>query len=311
MRRPQTVYFMQSLEGGPIKIGVAVDVEDRRRKLQTPGLRLKLLATMPGSYPEERALHARFAAYRQHKEWFAPAPELLAFIAELGGDVPPAELPLSPGYQGGVSKLAPFWTDERVTAALRVFVAEHGARHGEKSYQAAVRGDRRFPNHRRVKVFGGGSVAGALKRAVGDDAYVPFNLPWTATEEDRLLELAGTVPLATIAAELGRTKAACRRRLYELGTRARDAQGYLTAQQCARAYYTSIHRVLDLVRAGRLTAHKGPGGKYWQIDPESAARCPELRAPKRTYTTVPPDFGDYRSRYNVPRRANRDGRAAS
>jgi hypothetical protein len=82
---PTFVYFLQRESGGAIKIGVAGDIKKRMSALQTafPD-RLRVLGTQSGGRDEETALHRRFAAHRLHGEWFAPAPELLAYIEGLG-----------------------------------------------------------------------------------------------------------------------------------------------------------------------------------------------------------------------------------
>jgi hypothetical protein len=76
------IYFAQSTDGGPIKIGTTADVESRLRQLEAHyGRPLALLATMPGGRDEERAIHRRFALLRFGRtEQFRPAPDLLAFI---------------------------------------------------------------------------------------------------------------------------------------------------------------------------------------------------------------------------------------
>ena len=82
-RRKAAVYFIQS-GSGPIKIGIAVDVEKRRRSLQTAHpFPLTLLATCGGGKTQESAYHERFAEFRQEGEWFSPHPDILAEIAHL------------------------------------------------------------------------------------------------------------------------------------------------------------------------------------------------------------------------------------
>jgi len=78
---PEWAYFIQSGLRGLIKIGCAVDVDARRASLQSGSAeRLYVLAVMPGGASVEYQLHARFAEYRIHGEWFAPARELTDFI---------------------------------------------------------------------------------------------------------------------------------------------------------------------------------------------------------------------------------------
>ena len=67
------IYFIQSVIGGPVKIGKADFPKDRLATFQIGSpfeLRIvKLLADVAAS--EEIKLHRRFAAYRLHGEWFS------------------------------------------------------------------------------------------------------------------------------------------------------------------------------------------------------------------------------------------------
>jgi hypothetical protein len=79
---PGSVYFIQA-GGGDIKIGFSDNPAKRLAQLQTgQPQRLRLLATIPGDARREREIHARFARHRRQGEWFAPAPEILRFIAD-------------------------------------------------------------------------------------------------------------------------------------------------------------------------------------------------------------------------------------
>lgn len=95
-----SVYFAQVCTGAPIKIGFSEDPAARMKSVTCPLMRRppRVIATTPGSRGEEFALHCRFEAYRlpfsaagnassgssgKPAEWFWPAPELLAFIAEV------------------------------------------------------------------------------------------------------------------------------------------------------------------------------------------------------------------------------------
>lgn len=84
---PQLVYFIAS-ERGPIKIGIAVNPQDRLRGLQTGHHeKLSLLATCPGGMEREKEYHARFKAYRINGEWFERSPEIEAEIEQLANYV--------------------------------------------------------------------------------------------------------------------------------------------------------------------------------------------------------------------------------
>jgi hypothetical protein len=76
------VYFLQSAEGGPVKIGWARNVEARRDALQTAHpYPLVLLGKIPGGPGLEKELHTRFANDRcPNGEWFEPSDELLGLI---------------------------------------------------------------------------------------------------------------------------------------------------------------------------------------------------------------------------------------
>lgn len=75
------VYFVQGVEGGPIKIGWSKDPATRLSQLQTGNpSQLRILVTTPGAPALEQQLHALFAAHRRAGEWFDPAPELLTLI---------------------------------------------------------------------------------------------------------------------------------------------------------------------------------------------------------------------------------------
>lgn len=76
------LYFMQSTNGGLVKIGFSDNVENRLRQLEKDyGQSLTILATMEGGRAEEAALHRRFKHLRVGRtEQFRPDPELMGFI---------------------------------------------------------------------------------------------------------------------------------------------------------------------------------------------------------------------------------------
>lgn len=96
----QRVYFIQSGDDGPIKIGIADDPVTRLRHIQTGSPeRLTLLGTLHGGQDREKVLHAYLAAFRHRGEWFKPCAEVLAVVPGLAierlqkalGDVSRAE----------------------------------------------------------------------------------------------------------------------------------------------------------------------------------------------------------------------------
>ena len=67
------VYFVQAGENGPVKVGVAVDVERRMGELQCANfLPLTLLKTIKGTADHEFRIHCRLLNFCIRGEWFHP-----------------------------------------------------------------------------------------------------------------------------------------------------------------------------------------------------------------------------------------------
>ena len=78
------IYFVQRGNGGPVKIGRAVDHHARIRSLQTASPEpLLVLAIAPGGAARESMIHQRLKPHRLSGEWYQPVPELHALIAEI------------------------------------------------------------------------------------------------------------------------------------------------------------------------------------------------------------------------------------
>ena len=75
------VYFAE--RDGLVKIGYSANVDQRMRQLGA-----RLLAVMPGGAGMEGRMHALFAEYHAHGEWFHPGLGLVSFIEALHGDDP-------------------------------------------------------------------------------------------------------------------------------------------------------------------------------------------------------------------------------
>jgi hypothetical protein len=74
------VYFIESGEGGPIKIGYGKNVDYRISNLQMGNpVQLRLLgkALADDALAVEELLHDRFREYRIRGEWYRPVPELV------------------------------------------------------------------------------------------------------------------------------------------------------------------------------------------------------------------------------------------
>lgn len=84
LKIPASVYFVQAVTGGPIKIGSAVVVEARVAALQvgSPYPLVVLGEAVGAGAPTERALHARLAKHRLHGEWFEDCPEVRVAMEE-------------------------------------------------------------------------------------------------------------------------------------------------------------------------------------------------------------------------------------
>ena len=73
------IYFAQSMNGGPIKIGFSDDVDKRMSSLRSSNPEpLILLGVMEGDRVEEKKVHRLFK--RKRGEWFYDSPELREFI---------------------------------------------------------------------------------------------------------------------------------------------------------------------------------------------------------------------------------------
>jgi hypothetical protein len=77
------VYFIQADNGGPVKIGLAEDIESRIALFQAGcPFRLVCIGMIPdGSRSLEMSLHEQFATTRLHGEWFEDSPELQSYIS--------------------------------------------------------------------------------------------------------------------------------------------------------------------------------------------------------------------------------------
>ena len=76
------IYFIQPVDGGPIKIGFAKDIADRVKHLETEtGKHMVVLASISGGKSEVQKLHQQFAYLRYGRtENFRPTPELMSVI---------------------------------------------------------------------------------------------------------------------------------------------------------------------------------------------------------------------------------------
>jgi hypothetical protein len=79
-----TVYFIRSGQTRRVKIGFTTHIGNRLNGLKHPLLgKMKVLATIPGTYKTENALHKQFKDYHIDGEWFRLEGELAAYIKSL------------------------------------------------------------------------------------------------------------------------------------------------------------------------------------------------------------------------------------
>lgn len=205
-----------------------------------------------------------------------------------------------------------FWTEERVLAGLRDFMAHHRGQlpNSDHDYSRMKKGHLEWPTATRVLEYFG-SMAGAWAAAGAPRSrYTRRWNEWTQEEDDYLLEHAGEQTLKVIARHLGRSWGACKRRLYDLGAGpARNVSGYMSILQVAAHYNCPITRVKRLVHSGELPAWRVTGGRYWRIAPEDCERIKDkLRAPKKTHSTTPPASIEHRKRLGYRRTVDAYGR---
>lgn len=79
------VYCVQRGDAGSVKIGFTTSYQSGRiPALDTASdVELRVLAFVPGGRTLEKRLHRELAADRMRREWFHPAPEVLARIRQL------------------------------------------------------------------------------------------------------------------------------------------------------------------------------------------------------------------------------------
>lgn len=192
------------------------------------------------------------------------------------------------------------WTQEKVIFGLRVAsIAIVGHLPCNDCVYASMRvGHMDWPTSHRVLEYFGSMGRGWLIAGV-DKSRVSLNqVDWIPEEENYLKEHAGEKTITKIADELRRSPGAIKRRLHDIGIKARDNQGYLSAAQLAQYFNCPVHRVRDSLRAGEIPGRFDKLRTRWEIDlvKLSEENKAMLMAPKKTYTSIPPDVGDYYKR---------------
>ncbi len=110
------IYFVQAGVGGPIKIGITSDLENRLAGLKTScPYPLSVIGTVQGTRSDERLLHLCLTCSRMTGEWFEPTPKVLALIKDAMAGIWPE--PPAPVEQPRV--VEPQWEPAEFTAAAR------------------------------------------------------------------------------------------------------------------------------------------------------------------------------------------------
>lgn len=93
VKTPGRTYLLHCTVTGLVKIGIAVDVEQRFRTIQAMcPTRLEVIIDAPGGRELERALHEKYAHKRKHGEWFdLTHDELQEIVWNLPEDEPEPE----------------------------------------------------------------------------------------------------------------------------------------------------------------------------------------------------------------------------
>lgn len=79
-----SVYCVQQVSGGRIKIGFSTDLVGRLNSLNGSGPEPLTLLAHARTYDfVERDIHAQLSAYREHCEWFADVPEVRDIVTNL------------------------------------------------------------------------------------------------------------------------------------------------------------------------------------------------------------------------------------
>lgn len=80
-------YFIQSIEGGPIKIGHAENPKQRLSLLQSGNPQeLRVTRVVEGGYKVEQQLHRIFSEHRIRGEWFEPVSALAKVANAIPGE---------------------------------------------------------------------------------------------------------------------------------------------------------------------------------------------------------------------------------
>ncbi len=133
-REKGCVYFIETADGGFVKIGYSIHVPRRFDEIGVllPGLRL--IGYMPGTMATERWLHGKFAALRERGEWFRHTEDLRGFITNLGLIEPPKPKPLPPP----VMEQRKIRTMVTIPVKAREYFRKEGSRGGKKSAAARL-----------------------------------------------------------------------------------------------------------------------------------------------------------------------------
>jgi hypothetical protein len=167
-----------------------------------------------------------------------------------------------------------YWTRQRCLEAGALFFRERGVVPTNENWwheqtvftartetgAARLWSQRPYPSHPTLKKYWRGMRAyweavRAAYPALGIEIPVA-DMPWSELEEWFILESVGLLARAEVSALLGRTEAAIKRRLYEMGINSYNRWGW-TVTHLARVICVSPQIIMRYVDQGKLPAFRG------------------------------------------------------
>lgn len=220
----------------------------------------------------------------------------------------PVEPPL-PTWGPGSRRYSPYWTDERVRDALAGYAATHPGPlpRGTSTWTVITNGEQLLPTSARLlDQFGS---MGEAWRAVLPAREFTRRIdqrwtPYTAAEDELIVDQLGRRSCAAIARQLGRTETAVKVHAFrKFGIRATSNQGDWTIIDIMREFGCSRRQVRALLKSGELPGRLAFGGTRWIIDPDDLVPFhDQLRRvrPRHRQPKVITRYADHRHRITSP-----------
>ena len=79
------IYFLQGVDGGPIKIGISKSIRARIKQIQANSpVQLRVIGLCRGTSRDEANFHKQFAEFRLHGEWFSDCEQIQETVNKVG-----------------------------------------------------------------------------------------------------------------------------------------------------------------------------------------------------------------------------------